>query len=70
MYIRRTKTRNTSTGGSYDSHRLVESKRQGTKVRQVTLLNLGRHFRIAQEHRPTLCARVEQLLGAQEALFT
>ncbi|MBF0423372.1 MAG: IS1634 family transposase [Magnetococcales bacterium] len=69
MYIRRTKTRNASTGESYHSHRLVESKRLGNKVRQVTLLNLGRHFSIAQEQWPTLCARVEQLLRVQTSLL-
>lgn len=69
MFIRRTQTRNTSTGESYYTHRLVESKRIGQKVKQVTLLNLGRHFAIPQDHWPTLCSRIDQLLSAQNSLF-
>jgi transposase len=69
MYIRRTQTRNTATGERYFTHRLVRSERQGGKVRQVTLLNLGRHFAVAQAHWPTLCARLEELLSGQEVLL-
>lgn len=69
MFIRRTQTRNTSTGESYHTFRLVESKRIGKKVKQVTLLNLGRHFAIAQDHWPILCSRIDQLLSAQSSLF-
>jgi hypothetical protein len=69
MYIRRTQTRSTATGETYFTYRLVRSERQGVKVRAVTLLNLGRHFAIAQEHWPALCARIEELLCGQGALF-
>ena len=69
MFIRRTKTRNANTGEAYFTHRLVQSKREGTKVKQVTLLNLGRHFRIPQDHWVTLCTRIEELLSPQETLF-
>ena len=69
MYIRRTQTRNTATGERYFTHRLVRSERLGGKVRQVTLLNLGRHFAVAQSDWPTLCARVEELLSGQEVLL-
>lgn len=69
MYIRRTKTRSTSQGESYYSHRLVRSERIGDKVRQRTLLNLGRHFEIAQPYWPELCARLDQLLGGQSDLI-
>ena len=68
MCIRRTQTRNTATGERYFTHRLVRSERVGGKVRQVTLLNLGRHFAVAQAHWPTLCARLEELLSGQEVL--
>ena len=44
MFIRRTQTHATSTGGAYFIHCLVRSERIGHKVRQRTLLNLGRHF--------------------------
>jgi hypothetical protein len=46
MSIRRTHTRNTATGERYHTHRLVRSTRVGGKVRQITLLNLGRHFAV------------------------
>jgi hypothetical protein len=69
MYIRRTQTRNTATGERYFTHRLVRSQRVGGKVRQVTVLNLGRHFAIAQADWPTLCARLEEILSGQECLL-
>lgn len=69
MFIRRTQTRNTATGESYFSHRLVRSERVGQRVRQRTLLNLGRHFAVAQKDWPLLCARLEQLLDAQDTLI-
>jgi hypothetical protein len=69
MYIRRTQTRNTATGERYYTHRLVRSERTAEgKVRPITLLNLGRHFPVAQEQGPVLCARIEQLLSAQSEL--
>jgi transposase len=69
MYIRRTQTRNTTTGERYFTHRLVRCERLGGKVRQVTLLNLGRHFALPQTDWPTLCARLEAILSGQEALL-
>jgi len=66
MYPRRTQTRNTPTGEHYYTHRRVRSRRSAEgKVWQVTLLHLGRHFSVAQEQWPGLCARIEQLLSAQ-----
>ncbi len=38
-------------------------------MRAVTVLNLGRHFPVAQEHWPALCARIEELVYGQEALL-
>jgi hypothetical protein len=69
MYIRRTQTRNSATGETYHSHRLVQSVRVGHQVRQTTLLNLGRHFAVNQEDWPALCARLEELLSGQGALL-
>ncbi|MBI4754502.1 MAG: RNA polymerase subunit sigma, partial [Betaproteobacteria bacterium] len=37
MFIRTTQTRNSASGETYTTHRLVESRRVGGKVRQVTL---------------------------------
>ena len=68
MFIRRTATRNSVTGESYHTYRLVCSERIGRQVRQVTLLNLGRHFALPQEQWPQLCVRIEQLLSGQATL--
>jgi hypothetical protein len=69
MFIRRTQTRNTSSGESYYTYRLVRSERVGGKVKQLTLLNLGRHFEVDQALWPVLCARIEELLGGQAGLM-
>jgi transposase len=70
MYIRRVPTRNITTGVSYFTHRLVRTERVAGRVRQVTLLNLGRHFAVAQEDWPTLCARIEEILTGQAGLLS
>ena len=63
MFIRRTRTR--SIGENYFTFRLVRSERTGAKVRQRTLLNLGRHFDVAQHDWPVLCRRIDELLAGQ-----
>ena len=63
MFIRRTRTR--SIGERYFTFRLVRSERTGSKVRQRTLLNLGRHFDIAPSEWPALCRRIDELLAGQ-----
>ncbi len=68
MFIRQTQTRNTSTGERYFTYRLVRGERIGGKVRQITVLNLGRHFPVAQDHWPLLCSRIEQLWQPQQSL--
>ena len=65
MYIRRVTTRRAASGEVYHSYRLVESRREGDRVRQVALLNLGRHFDLPETLWPALCARLGQLLGNQ-----
>lgn len=70
MYIRRVSTRNITTGESYFTHRLVCTERIGNRVRQVTLLNLGRHFAVAQADWPTLCPRIEEILTGQAGLLS
>ena len=37
----------------------------GSKVRQRTLLNLGRHFEVAQSAWPVLCRRIDEVLTGQ-----
>jgi hypothetical protein len=69
MYIRRTHTSNSATGERYTTHRLVQSERVGGRVRQVTLLNLGRQFALPPEEWPALCARLEELRSGQGALL-
>ena len=69
MYIRRTHTNNSATGERYFTYRLVKSERVGGCTRQSTLLNLGRHFAIEQDHWPTLCARVDEIMGCQLTLM-
>ena len=65
MFIRKTPTRNKSANEPYFTFRLVASERTADRVRQITLLNLGRHFNLPQKDWPTLCARIEALLCGQ-----
>ena len=69
MFIRRSATRNAITGESYFTYRLVRSERVGARVRQITLLNLGREFAVPQRDWPALCLRIEQLISAQDTLL-
>jgi len=69
MFIRQTRTRNTATGEGYFTYRLVRGERIAGKVRQITVLNLGRHFPFKQDDWPLLCRRIEQLLQPQDALL-
>ena len=62
MYIRRTKTKTAQHGEDSFTYRIVESVREGTQVKQRTLLNLGKDFAIEPAHWPLLAARIEQLL--------
>ena len=59
MFIRRTLTRRTG-GQGYHSYRLVPSERDGDKVRQRTLLNLGSDFDLPKEAWPELCRRIDE----------
>ena len=68
MFVRRTQTRRSDSGETYHTHRLVRSERVGGKVRQRTLLNLGRHFDIERERWPLLCVRVGEALSGQQGL--
>lgn len=69
MYIRQTRTNNKATGEGYFTYRLVRGERIGGKVRQITVLNLGRNFPVKPEDWPVLCSRLEQLLQPQETLL-
>lgn len=69
MYIRCTSTRSSATGERYVTYRLVASERMNGKVKQVTLLNLGRHFSIDPTHWPAVCQRVSELMAGQASLL-
>ena len=69
MFIRQTQTNSTATGEKYITYRLVRSERIQGKVRQITVLNLGRHFPIKQDDWPLLCSRIEQLLQPQQGFI-
>jgi transposase len=68
MFIRQTRTNNKATGEGYFTYRLVRGERIAGKVRQITVLNLGRHFPVLQDDWPLLCSRIEQLLAPQTLL--
>ena len=69
MYIRRTHANNSPTGERYYTYRLVASQRADGKPRQMTLLNLGRHFTVDQDLWASPCVRIEQLLSHQVELL-
>ena len=67
MFIRKTQTKTLADGEAYFTHRLVESVREGQRVKQRTLLNLGADFAIEPRYWPLLTARIEQLLHDSQA---
>lgn len=70
MFIRQTQTRNKVSGETYTTFRLVQTERIGKKVRQTTLLNLGRNFPVKSVDWPTLCQRIEAQLTGQTEIFS
>ena len=68
MRIRRAKIRTTERGDIYYSYRLVRNECSGDRVRQHTLLNLGRDFPLERRHWPVLCARTQHQLERQGEL--
>lgn len=70
MYIRRTHTNNSATGERYYTYRLIESRRIAGQPRQITLLNLGKHFAVDQDLWPAVCVRVEELINHQTPIFS
>jgi len=65
MYIRRTTIKSRQTGEPYYTYRLVESIREGERIRQRTLLNLGRYFEVPRAQWAALVQRIEHLVGGQ-----
>ena len=62
MFIRCTTIKTNPSGETYKSFRLVESERINAKVKQRTLINLGRFFDVPQAHWQSLSSRIDQLL--------
>ena len=65
MFIRCTTTHTKKTGKTYKTFRLVESERVEGKVKQRTLINLGRYFDVPQAQWQALSSRIDQLLSTQ-----
>ncbi len=69
LFVRRTPTRPRARGQEpHFTQRLVRSIRCGSRVRQRTLRNLGRHVALPRGDWPALCARVERILVPQRSL--
>ena len=69
MYIRRTTTTGSKAKKPYYTYRLVETERVEGKVKQRTVLNLGRHFHVAKDDWKPLVSRITQLIGLQGGLL-
>jgi hypothetical protein len=69
MFIRRTQTRNRTSGEPYSTYRLVVASRIGGAVKQTTLLNLGSHFDLPKEEWPALARHIDDLLHGQRPLL-
>jgi len=69
MFIRKTKIGNSKSGEAYYTFRLVMSQRIGDKVRQKTLLNLGKNFSPPRQQWAKLCRRIEHILTGQLSLL-
>ncbi|HSP63565.1 MAG TPA: IS1634 family transposase [Pyrinomonadaceae bacterium] len=48
----------------------MRTERIGQRVRQVTLLNLGRHFSVAPKDWSSFCPRIEEILTGQSGLLS
>jgi transposase len=70
MFIRCTTIKSKKNGDSYKTYRLVESVRDGEKVKQKTLLNLGKYFDVPQSDWANLSARIDELVTGHNPLFT
>lgn len=69
VYSQCTSTRSKATGEQYITYRLVNSERLDSKVKQVTLLNLGRHFAVDPTLWPAVCRRATELMAGQASFL-
>ena len=69
MFFRRTKATNGPNGKSYYTYRLVVGRRDGTKVRQKTLLNLSSNWDVPQSDWKAVAHRVEAIQQGQVVCY-
>ncbi len=70
MYIIKTISKNKNNSAEkYYTYRMMESLRVGSKVKKITLLNLGSSFDIPQEEWATLAKRVDDIIHQRACLF-
>src|SRR6202165_4422651 len=69
MFIRRTQTRNRTSGEPYSTYRLVQTSRVGSRGKQTTLLNLGSHFDLPPQEWAALARHIDELLQGQQPLL-
>ena len=70
MFIRCTTIKTSQSGEPYKSFRLVETERVNGKVKQRTLINLGRYFDVPQAQWQSLSSRIDQLLTGQSSFLS
>ncbi|HFE37635.1 MAG TPA: hypothetical protein ENK06_04330 [Gammaproteobacteria bacterium] len=59
MFIRSTTVKTSASGKTYKTYRLVETERVAGKVKQRTLINLGRYFNVPKSDWQMLASRIE-----------
>lgn len=69
MYIRHVKKKNSNSKKTYSYYRLVHGYKIGDKVRQQTLLNLGKLDELPVSEHKMLADRIEMLLTGTTTLF-
>ena len=69
MYIRQVTKKNKNSDKTYIYYRLVHGYKVGNKVRQQTLLNLGKLEELAKDKHKALADRIEILLTGVESMF-
>jgi len=70
MYIIKTVSKSKKNSNQkYYTYRMMESLRVGSKVKKITLLNLGSSFAVPQENWGVLAKRVDDIIHQRACLF-
>ena len=69
MYIREVKKNNKNSDKVYSYYRLVHGYKLGNKVRQQTLLNLGKLEELDRSQHKALADKIEMLLTGSTSIF-